>query len=136
MDDCIFCKIIKGEVQADKIYEDEHTLAFLNIRPINHGHALVIPKEHYRNIFDMPEEVFCSLVGPIKKVARAVKEVTGAQGINVSINNEPAAGQVVFHAHFHIIPRFTEDGLKHWGDKKCKDGELEKIAEKIKARLK
>lgn len=134
--DCIFCKIISGEISATKIYEDEHTLAFLDANPNNHGHTLVVPKNHTRNILDVPEETLASLMPTVKKVSRAVFNGMGATGLNITMNNEPAAGQVVFHLHIHIIPRFEGDGLKVWTKKvPYKDGEMEQVAEKIKNAL-
>src|SRR3989344_5083731 len=132
MDNCIFCKIVKGEIPSNKIYEDESVLAFLDIAPINRGHALVIPKKHFENIYDVPDEVLTDVIKVSKKIAKAVKKAVGADGVNVSMNNEPAAGQVVFHLYIHIIPRLITDGLKSWksrGD--YKQGEPEQVAEKI-----
>lgn len=111
---CIFCKIIAGEISAYKIYEDNDWLAFLDINPINLGHALLLPKAHHRNLFDLPENLL-GKVGPIlQKLAEAVKTGVKSDGLNVIINNEPSAGQLVFHAHIHLIPRFTGDGFTHW----------------------
>ncbi|MBN1376822.1 HIT family protein [Candidatus Woesearchaeota archaeon] len=112
--DCIFCKIVKGEIPCAKIYEDKEFLAFLSIGPVNKGHTLVIPKEHSKNLFDFPKAEESDLVEFLKKVADAVVKGTGADGFNLSLNNGKAAGQLVFHTHFHIIPRFNNDGLKSW----------------------
>ena len=135
MNDCIFCKIISGSIPSSKIYEDDTTFVFLDIRPTNRGHALVIPKEHYKNIFDTPEETMCALIKTSKKIASGVKSAVGADGINVYMNNDPAAGQVVFHTHIHIIPRFEKDGLKLWRGAPYKEGEEEKILKLIKEKL-
>jgi len=110
--DCIFCKIVNGEIPCAKIYEDKEFLAFLSIGPINKGHTLVVPKKHSENLFDFPEET--NLIEFLKKVAKAVVNGTGADGFNLSLNNGKAAGQLVLHTHFHIIPRFNDDGLKSW----------------------
>ncbi|MDE2078908.1 MAG: HIT family protein [Patescibacteria group bacterium] len=134
-EDCIFCKIIAGEIPSTKVYEDADTLAFLDIRPVNPGHTLVIPKKHYRNILDIPEDVFLDVARTIKKVAPAVKEGVSAEGVNVTSSHEPEAGQEVFHLHFHVIPRFATDGLKHWPHTEYAAGEANKTAEKIKAAL-
>ena len=115
-----------------KVYEDENSFAFLDIKPNNFGHTLLVPKMHARNIFDIREETLCALMGPLKKLARAIKDATNADGINITMNNEPAANQIVFQAHFHIIPRFEGDNMKH---KDFHDHEMEKIAEKIKVKL-
>ena len=135
MSDDIFLKIIAGEIPAHKVYEDEYTYAFLDATPNNPGHTLVIPKERYKDIYEIPEEVLSHVMNTVKKVAIAVKKATNADGINIGMNNEPAAGQLVFHAHIHVIPRFKDDGLKHWGKKEYKEGEAEKVAESIRAEL-
>jgi len=135
MNDDLFLKIVKGEIPSHKIYEDEYTFAFLDIAPNNHGHTLVIPKERFKDIYDIPEETLCRVMNAVKKVSVAVKKATNADGINIAMNNEPAAGQIVLHAHIHVIPRFKDDGYKHWGKKEYKEGEAEKVAEKIRAEL-
>jgi len=134
-EDCIFCKIISGEIPCEKLYEDEHTFAFLDIKPIHDGHALVVPKAHHKDIYEIPEDVLAHLSGTVKKVATAVKKAVGADGINIGMNNEPAAGQVVFHAHFHVIPRKSGDGLKHWERPSDVEPEFKETAEKIKSLL-
>ena len=135
MDDCLFCKIIEEDIPSAKIYEDKDTFAFLDINPVNPGHTLVVPKKHYRNIFDIPEETLCDMMQTAKKLAKAVKEATGSDGINIGISNEKAAGQEVFHIHIHIIPRFQGDGFKHWPGTSSTESERKKIAEKIKKQL-
>ena len=115
--DCIFCKIIAGDIPADKVYEDSDWLAVLDINPVNLGHTLLLPKEHYRNLFDLPTELLTKLGPVLQKLARAIKESTGADGLNLGWNNEPAAGQIVFHSHVHLIPRFDGDGFTHWHGK-------------------
>lgn len=134
MNDCVFCKIIKSEIPVDKIYEDENFLAFLDINPNNPGHTLLIPKVHYKDIYELPDKVL-SQIGPlIKKLAVSVKQGVRSDGINIIMNNESAAGQIVPHAHFHIIPRFTNDGLRHWPGKPYANKEVAtKIAAKIKS---
>lgn len=132
MNDCIFCKIVRGEIPSYKIYEDDETFAFLSIGPNNPGHTLVIPKDHIENVYDLDEKHYGPVMRAVKKVAVAVKKGMHADGINVHMNNDGPAGQVIFHAHIHIIPRFVGDGLKHWPDGKYKDGEAEIAQEKIK----
>ena len=132
MNDCIFCKITKKEVPSEKVYEDENSYAFLDIKPNNPGHTLLIPKIHVRNIFDIPHNVLCSLMNPLQKISHAVKETMSASGINIIMNNEPSAGQIVFHAHIHIIPRFDGDDTKH---KTYSERETKEIAKKISAAL-
>lgn len=132
MDDCIFCKIIKGEIPSHKVYEDDEVLAFLDINPINKGHTLVVPKEHYENLVELPEDLAEQVIRVVKKVAPSVTEVTKADGFNVGLNNGEAAGQVVMHAHFHIIPRFDDDGLAPWPRKEYTDTEeKEELARSI-----
>lgn len=136
MEDTIFGKIIRHEIPAHIIYEDSETLAFLDIKPISAGHTLVLPKKASRNLFDIDEESAVALMRTIRIVTKAVKAVTNADGINVSINNESAAGQIIFHTHAHIIPRFKEDGLKNWNRQfSYKEGEDITIAEKIRTHL-
>ena len=133
MNECVFCKIAKGEIPADKIYEDDNFFAFLDINPVNPGHVLVVPKNHYENIYSAPDEILCDIGSLVKKISIAVKQGVNADGINIIMNNESAAGQIVSHAHFHIIPRFADDGLRHWiGKPYANKEETSKIAEKIK----
>jgi len=134
MDDCIFCKIVSGVIPEAKIYEDENALAFLDANPNNHGHTLVVPKIHAKNILDVTEDTLSGIMPAVKKVSKAVFEGMSAAGLNITINNERPAGQVIFHLHIHIIPRFTDDGLKVWTRKTpYKNGEMELVAEKIRA---
>lgn len=112
MENCIFCQIIAGQIPASKVYEDEHVLAFLDISQVTKGHTLIIPKKHVRNILDMESQTAQEVFAPVPQLARALKKTTGAAGINLLNNSEEAAGQTVFHAHVHLIPRFDEtDGL-------------------------
>jgi histidine triad (HIT) family protein len=129
--DCIFCKIIKGDIPANKVYEDKEFLAFLDIKPISQGHTLVIPKVHCKNILDFPKSEETDLLEFIKKVAAAVVKATNADGFNLGMNNGKAAGQVIHHAHFHIIPRFDHDGLHSWPNKDTTKEELEQVQKKI-----
>jgi histidine triad (HIT) family protein len=135
MTECIFCKIINGEISAARIYEDEHTYAFLDINPTNPGHTLVVPKKHFRNIFDTPEDTLARIMSTAKKIAPAIKSGTEADAINLIMNNERAAGQLVYHTHLHVIPRFEDDGFRHWKGTPYKEGEIDKVAEKITTML-
>lgn len=135
MEDCIFCKIIKGEIPCARIYEDGNVLAFLDISPVNKGHTLVVPKEHHETILDMPDDLLCELTKAVKKVSAAVKKGMGAEGFNILQSNYKVAGQLVPHYHVHIIPRTETDGLKHWPQGKYREGEAEQAAEKIKKAL-
>ncbi|MEK7139899.1 MAG: HIT family protein [Patescibacteria group bacterium] len=132
---CIFCEIIAGAIPAAVVYEDEESIAFLDITPINQGHVLVVPKHHSRNIFDARHETLAPLMRSVQKIAHAVRAGTGAEGINIHMNNESAAGQAVFHTHIHIIPRFHEDGIIMWKGHPYSDGEMQKLATQIKTAL-
>ncbi len=103
---CIFCKIVNKEIPAAIIHETDDFLAFVNTQPVNFGHSLVIPKNHFDNIYDLPKEVLEKLGEELQTVSVGIKKAMKAEGINVDMNNDAAAGQVIFHAHFHIIPRF------------------------------
>ncbi len=129
--DCVFCKIVSGEIPCYKVYEDNDFLAFLDMYPVNQGHTLVIPKVHYDNIFELPDDVASKYFVVVKKIANVVKNIMNADGINIGMNNLPAAGQVVFHSHIHVIPRFKNDGLNHWGNKEVDKDEMNRIAEKM-----
>ncbi|MCK4918615.1 MAG: HIT domain-containing protein [Candidatus Pacebacteria bacterium] len=132
MDDCLFCKIVAEEIPSHKIYEDEKFLAFLDINPINKGHILVIPKKHSRNILEMKDSLSGELMILVKKLATHIKNKLNADGINITINNEADAGQIIFHTHIHIIPRFKNDGFKHWNGIAYPKGEAEKIQSILK----
>jgi len=135
MNDCLFCNIKEGKIPSTKVYEDKYTLAFLDINPVNPGHTLLIPKTHSRNLFDMEDKTLKQLAPILKKLSKAVRDGAGADGINIHINNEPAAGQVVFHTHIHIIPRFPDDNIEMWKGEKYKDSEMDALMKKIKAHL-
>ena len=134
--DCLFCKIIKGEIPSAKVYEDKHSYAFLDIKPINPGHTLLVPKKHFANLYEMPDEILANLAPIIKKLGVAIKKAVSADGINIGMNNDPAAGQLVFHAHIHIMPRFKNDGHEHWhGTPYKNDAEIKTVAENIVSKL-
>lgn len=109
MSDCIFCKIIAGEIPASKVYEDEQVLAFLDISQVTLGHTLVVPKEHYRNLLEMDATSASQLFAQVPKVAQKVMKVTKAAGMNIISNCEEVAGQTVFHTHVHLVPRYSAD---------------------------
>ncbi|MBR5127433.1 MAG: HIT family protein [Roseburia sp.] len=106
MADCIFCKIIAGEIPSYTIYEDEEFKVFLDINPASKGHALIVPKEHYANIYDIDEEVVARAMKLAKKLATRMTKVLGCDGFNLLQNNNEVAGQTVFHFHMHLIPRY------------------------------
>ena len=132
MENCIFCKIIKGEIPSYKIYEDADTLAFLDIHPVNPGHTLVIPKKHSYNILDIDSKDWAAVAEAVRKVSRTLHDALSADGINLQMNNREHAGQLVDHPHVHIIPRYKNDGLRHWPGKSYQPGEAEEIVKKIK----
>jgi histidine triad (HIT) family protein len=135
MEDNPFIKILERKIPAYIVYEDDTTLAFLDAHPNNPGHTLVIPKEPYKNIFDIPEDIFSAMTKTAQRLSPIIRDAVSADGINIHMNNERAAGQVVFHAHIHIIPRFENDGYKHWGHKPYKEGEAESIAASIRGNI-
>lgn len=108
----IFAKILRGEIPSEKLYEDEHTLAFMDIMPMGKGHCLVVPKAPSRNLLTIEAEQFGPLMTTVQKLARAVKKGFGADGVLIQSYNEPASGQTVFHTHIHVIPRFDGVALK------------------------
>jgi histidine triad (HIT) family protein len=132
MDNCIFCKIIANEIPAQVVYEDSFSLAFLDINPINRGHVLVVPKEHYRDFNEASVEVLKNLIRTAKLVAETLSAAVGADGFIVSTNNGRAAGQEVMHLHFHVIPRFNDDHLHAWPGRQYKDEqEIKYVADSI-----
>ena len=135
-DDCIFCKIAAGLIPVTKIYEDRILLAFLDIGPISDGHTLIIPKQHFEKLHDCPPDLLGQVSSRLGKIAKAVADALNADGYNLLCNNGSAAGQIVKHLHFHIIPRNTGDGLfDRWPAYKYKHGKIEQIADKIRQNL-
>jgi histidine triad (HIT) family protein len=133
---CIFCKISAGQIPAVKIYEDDTVLAFMDIGPLSDGHTLVIPKQHFGRIHEVPADLLAGLGKIAGRIAGAVASAMNSDGYNLLCNNGRAAGQLVEHVHFHIIPRMTGDGVfTQWPAKKYPEGKIEKLAERIKARL-
>jgi histidine triad (HIT) family protein len=110
---CAFCKIARKESPASWVYEDEKVIAFLSIRPINVGHTLVVPKKHYENIYEIPEDEVAYLYKIVKKMAYAVMKAVDAEGIRIVQNNGEAAGQVIFHLHVHVIPMNKNQSWVH-----------------------
>jgi histidine triad (HIT) family protein len=135
MSDTIFTRIIKRELPAEILYEDELTLAFLDIRPVNPGHALVITKAPFINLYELDDENRNAVFQTVQKIATVLKRALNADGINVRINTEAAAGQDVFHFHAHVIPRFEGDGHEPWPGGTYAEGEKESVANKIRASL-
>jgi histidine triad (HIT) family protein len=134
--DCIFCRIIAGEIPSAKLYDKGGVFAFLDIAPVNKGHALVVPKGHYATLFDLPPDLGRELVSAMQTVGRAVMSATGATGLNVGMNNFASAGQLVPHAHFHLIPRHEGDGLSLWTQHAYENAEeMQKLALAIRSAI-
>ena len=136
MQDCIFCRIVRGELPSEVVYQTERILAFLDIAPIAFGHVLVIPKEHYATLWEVPDALASDLNQCWKLVGKAVMAATQATGLNVFMNNYPSAGQVVPHAHWHLIPRREGDRLYKvvQGEYESKNS-MQKMAEDIRQAL-
>jgi histidine triad (HIT) family protein len=134
--DCIFCKIIAGEIPCFKLHEDDDTLAFMDINPANEGHALVIPKEHAADVHAISESAIAATVLTAKKIASAVGKTLNPEGMNLVQCNGPAAAQSVMHFHMHVLPRREGDQLKlNWGLKRGDMDAIGALAERIRANL-
>ena len=136
MDNCIFCKIINNEIPSVKIYEDELVLAFLDLGPINYGHTLVIPKEHHESSSTIPENVAGRMFRVGSRIGIALKRKLDYDAFNLHLADGTAAGQVVMHAHLHVVPRGVEDGFRwNWRQLSYKEGELKEFAGELSARV-
>jgi len=136
VDDCIFCKMVAGEIPVAKIYEDHVVLAFLDIGPVSDGHTLVIPKRHFEVLHDCPAELLGEVASRLGRIAGAVAAAMNCDGYNILCNNGKAAGQLIEHLHFHIIPRNAGDGVfERWPDYEYRQGQIEAIAESIRKKL-
>jgi histidine triad (HIT) family protein len=132
---CIFCRIAQKQVPANRVYEDEKVLAFLDIRPLNEGHTLVIPKAHYENIFDVPQELNAYIHGVTKQIAIAVKKATNADGISIIQQNGKAANQDIPHLHVHVIPRYEGQKMPSFSEISANREQLSQTAVKIRKHL-
>ncbi|MBB6449534.1 histidine triad (HIT) family protein [Geomicrobium halophilum] len=135
--DCIFCKIVQGEIPSSKIYEDEEAVAFLDLSQVTKGHTLLIPKDHQENIFSLNEETAAKLFSKVPEIARALKKTFNCDGLNIVNNNGEKADQSIFHYHLHFIPRYGDDILYHWVDNSDKytTEDLQSYAQDVKANL-
>ena len=134
--DCIFCSIVAGDIPATTVYEDEEVLAFMDIAPINPGHTLVIPKQHYRNIYDIPTEVGGKIMQAAVLLANAIRTALNTDGLNLVQSNEAAGFQTVFHFHLHLIPRWEGDPIRlPWRPSEGDIEEIANIAAKIREAL-
>ena len=135
MADCVFCEIIRGTSPCWKVYEDERVISFLDIEPIGAGHTLVLPKKHYATLFEIPEEDLQACASACQKIGAAVLGAARASGLNFLQNNYRAAGQLVHHIHFHLIPRFPNDNLRLWPGRHCPSRALTEMLARIKNEL-
>ena len=127
-DDCLFCKIANGDIPSKTIYEDNTFRVFLDISPATKGHALIVPKDHYANLYEMPDEILEDTIILAKKIASMMKEKLHCEGINLVQNNGEVAGQSVFHFHMHLIPRYSDDSQNIlWVPTNPEDAVLEEI---------
>lgn len=131
-DNCIFCKIANGEIPSKTLYEDEEFRVILDLGPAAKGHALILPKNHYANLYELPEETAVKVMRLAKKMAAQMKDKLNCDGFNLMQNNGETAGQTVFHFHMHLIPRYKDDGQKiGWKPGKPSQEELEEIKNQI-----
>lgn len=134
--DCIFCKIVAGEIPCTKLLEDEHALAFMDIGPLAEGHTLLIPKEHYVTVDEMPADLVAAVFRHVPALVQAVQSATGCEGVNLLQNNGVIAGQLVPHVHTHIIPRDVGGTFQfNWPAGKYQEGRLDALAKKIRGLL-
>lgn len=135
-DDCIFCKLANGIFDTNTLYEDEDFRVIFDVSPATVGHVLILPKEHYANVFELPEELASKVFVLAKRIAAVMKEVTGCDGVNILQNNGETAGQTVFHFHMHVIPRYKdgEDIIK-WNQGEINQAKVDEIIEKAKTML-
>jgi histidine triad (HIT) family protein len=134
--DCIFCKIIAGELPSYKVYEDDYTFAFLDINPITKGHTLVLPKIHVTKLPELEGKYSSGLIGAVQKVTRAIEDSIKPEGLNIFVNQGEVAGQIVPHLHVHVVPRTTGDGLEFTTPKvEMIEEEFKEISRKIASQI-
>ncbi len=133
--DCIFCKIISGEIPSYKIYEDEDVFVILDIGPVSPGHALVMPKKHFDMVETTDDEMLSKMIIVAKKIGIKIKSILKSDGFNININNGKHAGQEIFHTHFHVVQRFEGDEIKLWPPNEKEKEKIEEIYNKIKNNL-
>ena len=136
MDNCVFCKIIENQIPSVKIYEDDLVLAFLDLGPINYGHTLVIPKEHHESSATIPENVAGRMFRVGSRIGVALKRKLDYDAFNLHLADGTAAGQVVMHAHMHVVPRGVEDNFRwNWRQQKYPENKMQEIADEIAPRV-
>ena len=132
-EDCLFCAIVAGDLPAEKVDEDEHTIAFMDINPWTRGHALVIPREHHKNLYEIPEDQLDHTMRAARRLAIKVRDKLGADGVNILNSSEQAAWQTVFHFHVHVIPRYQGDPLElPVKPEEADQDEVKQLAEKLR----
>ncbi|MGO9601197.1 MAG: HIT family protein [Isosphaeraceae bacterium] len=133
---CVFCKIVGGQIPSARVLETDLAVAFLDINPLSPGHSLVVPKAHHAQLSELPDDLAAHVGSILPRLCRAVREATAAQGLNVIVNNGSAAGQVVDHCHWHIIPRFAGDPIRWpWRQGKYTGVELDQMKSRIEREL-
>jgi histidine triad (HIT) family protein len=134
--DCLFCKIVASEIPAHKLFEDERTLAFLDIFPGTEGHSLVIPKAHAGDLHEIAPEDLAAVMATAQRVGKVLERALGTQGLNLHQSNGEAAGQVIFHFHMHLLPRRAGDGLRSpWLPAEGEPAKLAALAERIRSEM-
>lgn len=131
MENCLFCKIINGEIPSYKIYEDNDIFVILDINPVSIGHALVLPKKHFEMLETTDDEVLAKMIVISKKIGQKIKKILKSDGFNININNGKSAGQIIFHTHFHIVQRFENDNLKLWPADETESRKVQEIYQTI-----
>jgi histidine triad (HIT) family protein len=134
--DCVFCKVAAGELPSARVAETDRAIAFMDVGPIAEGHTLVVPREHYESIADAPPAELAAVYELAARIAPALVEATGAEGLNVLLNNGRCAGQLVMHLHVHLVPRRSDDGLAwSWPAREADPEDLGRLADRIAAGL-
>lgn len=129
---CIFCKLANSEIPTNTLYEDDEFKVILDLSPASKGHALILPKNHFRNMYDIDDEVLAKAMRLAKKMVKVMTKELNADGFNIMQNNEEVAGQTVFHFHIHLIPRYKNDNaIKFWKPMEMDEDELKGLADKI-----
>lgn len=134
--DCIFCKIIAGDIPSYKVYEDDLVLAFFDILPISQGHTIIVPKKHEPDLEGVTDEELKAMALAVKKIGKAVMDGLGVKGYSVFLDNKSAANQHVPHVHFHVVPRAEGDGLERWPQSGYSEGEAEHCMKKVTENIK
>ncbi len=133
--DCIFCKIVVGEIPSHKVYENDKVVAFFDILPISPGHTIIVPKTHVADVENLSDEDLCAMSIAMKKIVKAVMEGLGVKGYSVFLDNKDVANQHVSHVHFHLVPRKEGDNLARWSQSGYTEGEAEGCLKKIIEKL-